>query len=93
MGIDKMSLYRIGTGWVFDVKNDIGYRVDREKGVRRGKIKRFVKAFYIVYDEGSEAYVPKYHLKNIPVGVVRKAVHIMDLYRRGELVQRNGIYM
>ncbi len=87
--IDSMSLYRIGTGWVFDVNTNTGYRVERTGETRRGKIKSFTKAFELRILGG--VVTPTYILE-VPMGVVRKAVHLAELYAKGKLEQRNGRY-
>lgn len=72
----NVPLCKIGTGWVFNINTGVGYRVRRES--RTGAIQAFEKAFSI--NNGTVDY----NLE-VPSGVVRKALHLLDLSKAGRL--------
>jgi hypothetical protein len=85
--ISSASLYKIGTGWLFDVESKLGYKVNRVGGSRKEPIKDFVEAFQVV--EGSNTSDIRYITK-VPMGVVRKALHLLELKSKGELKDRDA---
>ena len=89
MNIDTTSLYRIGTGWVFDISTYTGYRVEREGRSGRGKVKSFTEAFKL---KTVNSTVDIEYVIDSPIGVIRKAIHIVELHSEGKLEERSGKY-
>lgn len=77
-------LYKIGTGWVFNTDTCIGYKVVRAGSQRDSKVIGFSEAFKIRKEENN--YNVDYG-QEIPMGVVRKAIHLIELRDSGELVR------
>lgn len=76
------SLFKIGSGWLFDVDNGIGYKVVREKGIE----KDFKLAFMItsiseheLEEEGVSSTM------EVPLGILRRAKHIARLRLNGRI--------
>lgn len=87
MQLDLSSnLYKIGTGWLFDVDNMVGYKVERSGGSRNGEVKNFIEAFRIKNDD--EKSDVNYSME-VPIGVVRKALQIIKVTSQGELKSDN----
>jgi len=77
MGFDiSNNLYKIGTGWIFDADNKIGYRVERSGEPRKGRVESFIKAFTVTDNNGKLDI--NYDIE-VPIGVVRKAIHILEV--------------
>ncbi len=73
-----VELYRINKRWVFDVENNIGYNVVSidKKGMAKMK-----EAFRISSDGNKTVE----YYKNVPIGVVRKSLHLVTLKEQGKL--------
>lgn len=80
--MEGKPLYKIGSNWVFDIDSYIGYRVIRQGKDTKSKVVGFSKAFEI-HGEG-DSYNVKYE-EGVPIGIVRKAVHLIGLSESGEL--------
>ncbi len=88
MDLDRKLLYRIGTGWVFDVITKTGYKVERREGSKK-EVEGFTRAFEI--KQMDDKVLPVYDLK-VPIGIIRKAMHILELYSKGKLAESNEQY-
>lgn len=93
--LNGKTLYRIGTGWVYDVSTGIGYvvvRSDSGNGKNtRGKVEGFIEAFTIT-DGKDGLEIATVDKSKVPLGVMRKAVSIYEKLKSGELKPRNVSY-
>lgn len=80
------SLYKIGTGWVFDINTYVGYKVVRKNNKADGDVQRFDKAFSLFKE--ADSWRVEYTQK-VPMGTIRKAVQLMEKQDKGLL---GGIY-
>ena len=72
------ELYRINRRWVFEVANNIGYNVISID--KKGMVK-MEEAFRISGDGNKTVE----YYKNVPIGVVRKSLHLVELKEQGKL--------
>lgn len=77
-------LYKIGTGWVFNMDTYTGYEVTRAGNKRDSNVTGFIEAFNI--SKEGDSYNVRYE-KEIPIGIIRKAIHLIELHESGELVK------
>lgn len=78
-------MYKIGTGWLFDEDSKQGFKVIKEDGTEQ--VKELVKAFRIEINGTEIKCVAEenYTIDDIPFGVIRKASHLIELQKSGEL--------
>ena len=74
MESSNVPLYKIGTDWVFSISNKTGYFVVRS----HHKVVRFKKAFTINDDNTTK-------FMEVPIGVIRKASHLIELHKEGKI--------
>lgn len=78
MNFDGHQIYKIGNDWVFDITEYIGYRVLKDDC---GQVTSYDKAFYL--EKSNNGKKTKFiQCLDVPVGVMRKAAKIVDIYCR-----------
>lgn len=78
-------MYRIGTEWLFDEDTKQGFKVIKEDNTEQ--VKELIKAFRIEVSGTEIKCVAEenYTIDDIPFGVIRKASHLIELQKSGEL--------
>jgi hypothetical protein len=79
---DLGSLYKIGSDWLFDSETLTGSKVIRAGNKPDSAVKSFEKAFVVEF-VGTEYNIDC--LIAVPVGIIRKALHILKLKKDGAL--------
>ena len=87
--INEKHLYRIGTGWVYEVSTNLGYKVIRSDDQKKTKnnIIKFEPCFKVLLIQGELRIEAD---EEIPVGIIRKAFNLYELYAKGELKEHNA---
>ncbi len=75
--LNPKTLFKIGTDWVFDVATHTGYKVIRSNN----EVSDFITAFSIQANGNLSLSANT----EVPAGVIRKAMHIIDMEIRGTL--------
>lgn len=77
--MDIVGLYRIGSNWLFDINNKRGFKVTfNKKGKEEYSVNEIIEAF-----ELKDSYESEKKIKDIPLGVIRRAKHIVELDNKG----------
>lgn len=84
MGFEGHELYKIEENWVFDLTTFIGYHVEFD--TKTDRIKCYTKAFIATYNNEMQAYGFEKYMA-IPTRILRKAVNIIQTYRKQALLE------
>lgn len=77
------KMYKIGSEWVFDLTEFIGYKVKVEDGI----VLDYKEAYIVYYDKDSNTYEFKKFM-DVPLGVLRKTRNIIEYYFKEALIWR-----
>lgn len=83
MEFEGHDLYKIDTNWLFDLTTFIGYHVDLDKS---GRVVNYTKAFIASYKNETQSYSFDKYI-DIPTRIMRKAVNIIQNYRKEALLE------
>lgn len=83
MEFEGHELYKIDKNWLFDLTTFIGYHVRLDD---TGNVTNYSKAFIASYKDDTKSYsFDKY--MDIPTRIMRKAVNIIQNYRKEALLE------